>query len=361
MFNKLVKIAMVVLPILVLIFIFIWAGKSKQPINNTITTAYNIELSSQDMWWSNTEEDTSVKEVLPDGYTKVPGTDNLYMVLDNNNKVKEYVLRKYNNDGSSTWEIFNKNISSIMTHVEGNIYKYKDGDKIMYFKYTEKENGEYTLDYVEDYEESTENTVKEEVIRETKYEDGFVVVYETIIYKTYNSSGELINTRTEGPNVVSKTKEDKETDKNKEWLNGMYAKLSGKYDYRDSISNILMGLLNTKRKELGATAYTTSDSSTETLLAKTCAADLLNNGFDYNSDFFKEVENRYPYYNIISLTVPHSVGKSDKEVAEFVQSQFNGNEDACKIRYSTNYTDAAVCIINTDEGYLIVEIYNKNN
>lgn len=360
MIKKVEKIAMIGLPLLVLIFIFIWAGKSKKPINNTITTAYNNELSSANEWWTNAEEDTSVKEVLPDGYTKVPGTDNLYMVLDDNNKVKEYVLRKRNEDGSSTWEVFNKNISSIMTHVEGNIYKYIDGDKTMYFEYTEKENGEYKLEYIENYEENTENTIKEEVIRETKYEDGFVVVYETIIYKTYNSAGELINTRTEGPNVVSKSKDEASSDTKKEWLNGKYASMSGRYDYREEIADTLMGLLNTRRQELGATAYTSSDSSTETLLAKTCAAELLNNGFDYNSDFFKEVESKYPYYNIITLTVPHNVGGNDKEIAEFVQKQFNNNEDACKVRYGTSYTDAAVCVVKADEGYLIVEIYNKN-
>lgn len=357
--RKLEKIAMVGLPILIIVFLIIWASKSKQPIVNDITTGYSVEQSSSNIWWQGEEETSAIKDnSIPDGYVKVPGEDNLYMVLDENDKVKEYVLRTIAEDGSSNWELFNKNISSIMTHVEGDIYKRETKDKTLYFKYIEKDDGSYTIEYIKDYEENTENTIKEEVIRESRYEDGFIVVYETVIIKTYNSAGELINTRTEGPNVVSKSKDEDTMDVKREWISGEYAKKSGKCDYKENISDVLMGLLNTKRKELGATAYTSDAQSVETIIAKTAAAELLSNDFNYNSEFFSKLDKYYPNYNILSLTVPHSVGNTNEEIAEFVHKQFDGNEDACKIRYGTKYTNAAICVVNADEGYFIVEIYN---
>ena len=358
--KKIEKIAMIGLPVLVVLFIFIWAGKSKQPIRNEIDSSTMESQSASDLWWQGeSTSDTTVKDnSVPDGYVKVPGEDNLYMVLNDDNTVKEYVLRTIAEDGSSNWEIFNKNISSIMTHVEGDMYKYIKGDKVFYFKYIEKDDGTYTVEYVENYEENTENTIKEEVVRESRYEDGFIVVYETVIIKTYNAAGELINTRTEGPNVVSKSKDENGTDAKKEWLNSVYAETTYKYDYKDSISNILIGLINTKREELGKSAYSTDSSSVETLMAKTSAADLLSHDFNYESDFFKKLEKYYPNYNILTLTVPHSIGNTAEKVAEFIHSQFDGNEDACKIMYGSTYTNAAICVVNTDEGYLVVEIYN---
>ena len=355
MIKKIEKTAVSVLGVLVMIFILVWAGKSKKPIDNSITE--NTKGTAvESVWWEQNETEIVTKDAsIPDDYIKVPGTDNLYMIIKED-KVTDYVIRTIKDDGSSDWEIFNKNISSAMTHVEGDIYKYIKDGQILYFRYIENEDGTYSVEYVQDYEENTENTVKQEVIRETKVENGFIVVYETLVYKTYNSAGELINTRTEGPVVVSKTKEPDISKENWEWINTLYNEKCENIKYEAGIESALLELINENREKKGNSAFTSNNSSEEKLISKVAAADLLTHDMDYNSDFFTELEKKYPNYNMVTVFIPAS--GNDAEIAQFINEQFDTYDNAIKIRYGNAYKKIGITVANTGNGYFVIEIYN---
>lgn len=357
--DKIIKVIAVLIPILIVIFIIIWANKSREPVNDATTERIET-LKATNVWWNKETDATSIVDMsIPDNYIKVPGTSNLYMITDSDDKVTDYVIRTINEDGSSGWEIYNSNISSLLSHVEGNVYKYVKDNVTYYFEYSENTDGTYNLDYLENYEEDTSNTVKTESVRETKYEDGFVVVYETVIYKTYNAAGELINTRTEGPNVISRSKETGVDSAKLEWLNGIYNEYCTGMEYMDEAAKVLTGLINSNRTAAGQTEFITDDNSVEILIGKIAAAELIKNGFDYNSECFTMLEKYYPNYNIITLTLPASVGEDEDTIAKLVNDEFMKNESATAIRCGSIYSKCGVAIAKVDSGYVAVEIYNK--
>lgn len=350
------KLLMIIIPILFFIFIIIWAGKSKVPTN--IETSEK-QTESTSAWWSGDEETTENKDInIPNNYEKVPGTENLFMEIEDD-KVKNYVLRTIETDGSYTWQIFNENIPAQMQHVEGDIYKYESKDGTMYFKFTKKADGTYDYQYVEDYKENTENVIKTEVVRESKQEDGFIVVYETTIYKTYNSAGELINTRTEGPNVVSRSKDVNTADVKKDWLNSIYLSQCVNLDYVNNAENILLGLINSERAKAGFSEFTQTKDDVLYKIAQTAAGNLISTDFDYESDYFKQLEKYFPNYNIIALTLPLDLAIDENAVAVTVNDQMMKNEYSKNIRCSNVYTKCSVAIVKTDKGYVCIEVFNK--
>lgn len=45
---------------------------------------------------------------------------------------------------------------------------------------------------------------EEKIYTDTKHEDGWIVVYETVVHRTYDSSGNLVSTKTDGPNEINR-------------------------------------------------------------------------------------------------------------------------------------------------------------
>lgn len=355
--SRIAKYGIIIIPVLIILIIIMWVQKA--PTKQNVPT--NLTKESDSVWWGATSESETSDVSIPSNYIKVPNTDNLYMVVDDNNKITEYVLRKIEDDGSSSWQLFNKNVSSIMQHIEGNIYKYTNDDEILYFEYVEKDDGTYDLKLKEDYVEDNKTTTKHESIRETKKENGFFVVYETIIYKTYNSAGELINTRTEGPNVISKTKDIEADDVKMSWLQDEYTKYCSKTDweYSNDIENHLFGLINSMRSNYGYTEFVEDNEGLEKLISKVAGGNLLSNDFDYDSDFFKQLEKYYKDYNIITLTVPLDIEETDVKIAECINNEIKKNDYSNSILLSAVYQKLGISVIKTEKGYLVVEIFNK--
>ena len=179
------------------------------------------------------------------------------------------------------------------------------------------------------------------------------------IYKTYNSAGELINTRTEGPAVVSRSKETGADNAKLDRLRDIHAKYCSGMKYMDEAEDILIGLINSERVKAGCTEFTTDDASAETLISEIAAAELIRNNFNYNSECFTQMEQYYPNYNIITLTLPASAGDDAATISKLVNDEFMKNKDAVEIRCGKAYTKCGVAIAKVESGYVAVEIYNK--
>lgn len=151
-------------------------------------------------------DDTPEGDVVPLNYVRIDGT-NIYAIYNEHGVLIGYKERVLNPDGTYSWVDCDaptqKSTNEIVPNT-GEIpgakkeeEQYKDPEIVGTGKVNITTGGfEYGKSYVE-----------EETYTDTKHENGWVIIYETIVKRTYDSSGELISTKKEGPNEVNRVPE----------------------------------------------------------------------------------------------------------------------------------------------------------
>lgn len=141
--------------LLMTIFAGLWATKSKNPTGRPDSYLGGIDASK--MWWqasglsgADAKTEWQLDPEIPKNYLPLPGTPNVYMVVDENGYITGYRKRIKQADGSWKWEDTNPDIPENYQPVPGlkDVYKvtYDDGT-VKYFKYIR--NADDTFAFVE--------------------------------------------------------------------------------------------------------------------------------------------------------------------------------------------------------------------
>ena len=121
------------------IFFGIWNYKLGNPVARPDEYQEGFDADAG-AWWKTqeVEEEWRLDPTIPLNYIPVPGEDELYMVVDTNGNITEYVKRTRQVDGSWAWEKVNPDIPDGYEPVIGldNVYKVTDENgNVSYKKY----------------------------------------------------------------------------------------------------------------------------------------------------------------------------------------------------------------------------------
>lgn len=143
--------ALIILFSLMIVFSGSWFFKDKTPQHRSDALAANQEVA----WWNLmpnqkpvASDDWRIDPEIPDNYVPVPGEDELYMVIDEDGKIKAYRHRTKQQDGSWLWETVNPDIPAGYIPVDGvkDVYKIIDADGTeRYVKYIRNDDDTFTF------------------------------------------------------------------------------------------------------------------------------------------------------------------------------------------------------------------------
>jgi len=202
-----------------------------------------------------------------------------------------------------------------------------------------------------------------ETITETKNEGGYTVTYETYVKKTYDSTGNLVSTYSEGPYVTESTQNiTKETDPvqadtslKQDTLEGEVARVVGIYTYNISLETEVYALLNAQRASNALSSLTWSD--TAYMIAQLRAADMA--GYDTSdSDLptYGTLASMMAEYSITSSCAGENVWKCTEHSADDIHTRFQALESARTTRMNNEATEYAIAIVEKNGYYYICEV-----
>jgi len=146
------KKTLLLLCFLLSVFAIEWGVKARMPIGRPDNTENTDELPSylqaaapqpSEDWILGSE-----KYPVPPNYIPVPGSDNIFMIVDNDGKVKEYKKGIKQSDGSYKWYDVDPNIPEDYEPVPGlkNVYKVTAEDgTVTYVKYIRNKDNSYAF------------------------------------------------------------------------------------------------------------------------------------------------------------------------------------------------------------------------
>lgn len=120
--------------------------------SQNVLSIKNWSYGKGENWWLNNDESVDSDGVLdpeiPLNYIPVPGSIELYMVIDDDGNIVKYRERKQQEDGSWVWKDVNPDITADYEPVPGldNVYKVtnKDGT-VSYYKYIRNDNDTFAF------------------------------------------------------------------------------------------------------------------------------------------------------------------------------------------------------------------------
>ena len=120
--------------------------------SQNVSSIKNWSYGKGENWWLNNDESVDSDGVLdpeiPLNYIPVPGSIELYMVIDDDGNIVKYRERKQQEDGSWVWKDVNPDIPADYEPAPGldNVYKVtnKDGT-VSYYKYIRNDDDTFAF------------------------------------------------------------------------------------------------------------------------------------------------------------------------------------------------------------------------
>lgn len=185
----------IVFMVLLVAFCGTWIFKMKSPVNRP----QDANATQNSPWWDNTDFPEADPEwildpEIPANYIPVPGSIELYMVIDENGEIIKYRERTKQEDGSWVWKDVNPDIPDDYEPVPGleNVYKVtnKDGT-VSYYKYIRNDDDTFAFVPV-DEKGNPLKTEEEEKEDPNAIPKNYVRIKDTNIYGVYNEHGVCI-------------------------------------------------------------------------------------------------------------------------------------------------------------------------
>ena len=140
-------------------------------------------------------DDTPQGDEIPPNYVRIDGT-NIYAVYNEYGVLIGYKERVQNADGTYSWCDVDAPTSSSNDYTGGGIPNSSASTG---------NSGTTNVTVVNDGVEQTNKGYKEqESYTDTKHENGWVIVYETIVTRQYDNQGNLVSTKKDGPTEVNR-------------------------------------------------------------------------------------------------------------------------------------------------------------
>lgn len=291
---------------------------------------------------------------IEDNYVHVDG--NIYAVYDDNHVRMGYRERVKQSDGSYIWKECAApstsagsdglaNILNKQTASSGGITSQGSSNS----QKTQNADGSYTV---------TETST------DTQIEDGYSVIYQTTVYKTYDSKGNLVSTKKEGPYEVSRTKSGNSATPDKSriasTLDGELSRVSASVTFDTQKAKEVLTKLNAQRKSNGLAALSMDTNSESYKLACIRAADMaIYEHSSSSSPMYGTLDSMVSRWGLSSTHASENIWKASSKCASEIHTRFQANSGSNKIRMSNGYSQVGIAIVEKNGQTYIAEVYLK--
>lgn len=196
----------------------------------------------------------------------------------------------------------------------------------------------------------------------TKTEDGYQITYETIVTSVYDTDGNLLSTKKEGPYEVSKEKISSSEDPSKVTIAGSldeeYARVSTSVTYDTKKASELLAKINAERTAAGVGQLSMDTSSAVYKLACIKAADMAT--YDYSSDsspLYGSLNELVTRFGADASSASENIWKVSVKSADEINTRFQSNEGSRQLRMADSYTSVGIAIVEKNGQDYIVELF----
>lgn len=312
---------------------------------------------------------------IPENYVNISG--NIYAVKDDNGVVIRYKERRPNGDGGYTWQTIERP-KEIATGTGQTHYDSGEGEENPESPSTSQPStqgngssgsggsiGQQTGNQTVTEQHSDGTYTETETIYHNETSGGWITTYQTIVTKTYDSSGNLISTKKDGPTEVSKspvtnseTGEQPDKSKIASTLQAEAARMSAGMNFRTDLAQQVLANLNAERAANGLNALSMSTSSDAYLLAQTRAAAMATYDYsDYNSPLYGSLSDMCATFGIHSVAPSENTWKTDSsKTADAIHARFmslSGSRESC---LSSEYGNIGIAIVEKNGNFYICEV-----
>ena len=314
--------------------------------------------------------DGSDAEVIASNYVHEDG--NTYAVYDDNGVKQGYAERQKTSDGKFVWK---KTDKPAKKNKDNNSNKKTDVavSTEMPNISTESGNGQYPNVRVISGKGTEEERVTNvdgtytvtEKSSNTVTKDGYNIMYETTVYNTYDSSGNLISTKTDGPYEVGRTKVAASETPNKELINntldGEYSRVTALVSYDTSKANEVLAALNAERVSQGLNQLNMDTGSEAYKLACIRAGDMAQYNYsDSKSPMYGTLDDMVSLWGCQTANSSENIWKtSQNKSASDIHKRLQAYDGSRNVRMSESYTEVGIAIAEKDGQLYIAEIYLK--
>jgi len=294
---------------------------------------------------------------IPPNYIRVTG--NIYAVYNEYGVLTGYKERYVDENGSYAWRdcdepIIGESNSPIAGGTQGNTGGSGTGGDI------------YIISGDKNDPSATEGYVETETITDTVHdEDGWTVVYETTVTRTYDRSGNLVSTKKDGPTEVNRfpttninTDILPASDRIESSLNNEKTRITNGLTYNTALESEVFALLNAQRAKNDLAPLTLATGDLDSL-AQIKAADMAVNGTTgANSSLYGTVLELCSHFGIEGTVLAESEWRtSDTKSASNIHSRFQSNTISFNNRMSNGISSVAIAIVKGNGYYYICELY----
>ena len=312
----------------------------------------------------NEVEDTPSGDTIPDNYLRVIG--NTYAIYDENGVCIGYKERVLQDDGTYVWVDTEKPDITTPT----NLVSY-DGDETDSVNTPTPSPSTTITPAVLQPTSSTQHNengtyTETETFITTETKNGYVITYQTIITRVYDSSGTLLSTKKEDPTEINRVKVGTGTDASTpdteniaDTLEEEVARVSAGLTYKEDMANEILALLNAERTGEGLSVLTMDTDSDSCQIAKIIAADMATYNYsDYETMTYGTLGDILTLFNVSSASPSENVWRATGDkTANDIDARFSLLESARNVRMSSSYTEVGIAVVSKN-GYLyICEVY----
>lgn len=359
---------------------------------------------------------------IPDNYTPVKGLKDVYKVTDKDGKVR-YVKYIRNDDDTYAFVECDKNgnpiddgenaekIDKNHVHVKDNVYaKYndhgvlvgyrkrvKDGNKYIwkvtgkpnisnkvgngrsytpsgysgnrgnsggYGQYGQSANNNYTGLGSETKKQKNSDGSYTETSNsvDTVEKNGFIINYTTKIIKKYDSRGNLISTKKEGPYQTSRKKAGASSSPNRSLiassLDGEYARVTAKTSMDTATAKEILTKLNAQRASAGQSPFTMTADSDAYKLAAIKAADMAQYNYaSSRSPMYGNASQMASRFNVECSDISQNIWRaSSSKTASQIHSRFQSSESSRNLRMRA-HKGYGVAVAKSGSNIYIAEVF----
>lgn len=196
----------------------------------------------------------------------------------------------------------------------------------------------------------------------TKTEDGYQITYETIVTSVYDTDGNLLSTKKEGPYEVSKEKISSSEDPSKVTIAGSldeeYTRVSTSVAYDTQKASELLVKINAERTAAGVGQLSMDTGSAVYKLACIKAADMAT--YDYSSDsspLYGSLNDLVTRFGADASSASENIWKVSVKSADEINTRFQSNEGSRQLRMADSYTSVGIAIVEKNGQDYIVELF----
>lgn len=370
-------------------------------------------LNEEGVWvWEDVNPD------IPDNYELVDGSKNLYKVTDENGNIS-YFLYIRNDDNTYAFVPCDEFgtpyydgedadiISENYVHEDGNIYTHYNDDGVQdgHAERVENEDGSFTwknsdgtnnqttaqvptssdnnnnngnnnsnnnkIEIQPSESNGNNKTINDDgsytttnVSTNTVTEDGYNVTYKTTVINTYDKDGNLIFTKTEGPEEISRTattaSQTPDTSLIQATLDGEYSRVSALVGYNTELANEVLAELNAERANQGLSALSMDTNSEAYKLACIRAGDMaIYNTSSSESAMYGTLDDMVSRWGCTTANASENVWKTSNKTASDIHSRLQAYDGSRNVRMSDGYTEVGIAIATSNGQIYIAEIYLK--